>query len=549
MCNDDTHFIIDHEFIGSFESFADDLHGITWWVYNAKFEQRWIDHYLPDETVTVRDVDFAKKVKMGGMPTSLAKMAKDVDIEMDKDEQSSDWSRPILTDNQLDYAAFDSHVTWLLKKKWWDEELNDEQRRAFHIFNDAVRGTVECEESGLHLNSALHQKTVALWERKQATFLNYVNKFTPPSVIKNIGSDKQLGDFLKKELHDDLIAEWPRTATGRIQVTNSLLKSMSRQLPYPMSRWMAAVAGWRYYKKYLSTYGDTLLTRQALEGKITSRFNIAQATTGRYSSSSSNLQNVPRKPIVRRAFDSPPAGDYIMPMGDYSGIEIRVLAELSGDRQLIHDAIYDDVHSQSAAQVFGYDAEEIKGVLEEKSGKHYSLFKDMRTKAKGFTFQLTYGAGPPALSDVLRCSVDEASEAIAKWAQRYPQAYGYRDKMFDLMMQDGFLPIVSGRTVYVRKDDRSMPVAANYPIQGAAADVMYRAITRVRNRFIEADLDAYLAATVHDELLTWAHREQADDAMAQLLKGMEEGWLDVFPGTSTDNLTDYAIGTSWADKP
>lgn len=554
ICNDDVHLIIDHMFLGGLEEYIEHFVGKKWWVFNAKFEQRWFDYHRPEEDITVLDIDFAKKAKMGGSPSKLAWMAKDIGVVMDKEEQSSDWSRPQLTKGQLNYAGFDGHVTWELKKLWWDEELNDAQRKGFLVFSDAVRGTIECEDTGLLLDYGYHAKTVKLWERKQKTFLRYVEKYTPKTVISNIGSDKQLGDFLKRELHEDLIAEWPQTEkTKRLQVTNSYMRSVSRRLPYPMSRWMAAVVGYRYYKKYLSTYGETLLNKQALSGKITSRFNIAQAKTGRYSSSNSNLQNIPRKPVVRRGFYSPPAGDRLMVLADYSGIEIRVLAELSGDKQLLEDVTYGDVHAASAAQIYGHDYDYVRKVLDSK-GKDghaniYPIVKEQRSKAKGFTFQLLYGAGAGALSDVLKCSFDEASDAIQKWAQRYPDAYHYRIKMFDAMNDTGFLPVCDGRTIFVWKNDRSMPVAANYPIQGAAASVMYRAIYRVRNRFLDHGLDAYLAATVHDELLSYAHKEHAEAAMAQQLRGMEEGWLDIFPDTVTDNLTDWAVGNSWACKP
>jgi DNA polymerase I-like protein with 3'-5' exonuclease and polymerase domains len=121
--------------------------------------------------------------------------------------------------------------------------------------------------------------------------------------------------------------------------------------------------------------------------------------------------------------------------------------------------------------------------------------------------------------------------------------------MFDEMNNTGFLPVCDGRTIYVRKPDRSMPVAANYPVQAAAASVMYRAMYRVRERFVNSELDAYLAATVHDELLCYAHRTHAEQAMSQQIAGMTEGWLDIFPGTSTDNLIEYKVGTSWKDKP
>lgn len=550
ICNDDVHFIIDHEFLGPFEDFWPYMEGKKWYVYNGKFETRWCDYTLGHENAIILDVDFMAKSVMGGGQSSLALMCKrDLGISLDKTEQNSDWSNPALTKLQYDYAGFDSHVTWLLKQHW-AEKMTDGHWNGFHIFNDAVRATTEAERTGLILDSTYHNKLVRLWERKRDTFERYARKFTPPSVIANLRSDAQLAKFLTAELHSDLLKVWPRTEkTNRMQMEGQYLRTIARRLPYPFSRWMAAIVGMKYYDKYLSTYGDKLITIQNMQGKITSRFNIGQATTGRYSSSASNLQNIPRKPVVRRSFHSPKRGSDLMCLADYKGIEIRVLAELSNDSQLKHDAIYSDVHAGSAAAIYGMDIEHVLGVLENKNHKEYGLIKERRSKGKGFTFQLLYGAGAGALSNVLRCTYDEAVEAIGKWASRYPKAYDYRNKMYDEMMQTGYLPVVDGRTIYVWKSERTMPVAANYPIQGAAASVMYRAMYRTRNNFIEHDIDAVIAATVHDELLCYAHKDHAERAMTQQILGMTQGWLDVFPGSNTDNMTDYKIGTSWADKP
>jgi DNA polymerase I-like protein with 3'-5' exonuclease and polymerase domains len=550
ICNDDVHFVIDHDFLGPLSDFWPHMEGKTWYVYNAKFETRWCDVAFGHEDTIINDVDFMAKAVQGGGVSSLAIMCKrDLGVELDKAEQNSDWANPSLAQVQLDYAAFDSHVTWMLKKHW-AERMTEGHWNGFHVFNDAVRATTEAERTGLILDTAYHNKLVRMWERKQKTFVNYIRRYTPESIIPNLASNAQLGKFLSKELHPELLKVWPRTEkTKAMQMEGAYLKSVARRLPYPMNRWMAAVAGMKYYDKYLSTYGDTLITKQNLAGKVTTRFNIAQALTGRYSSSNSNLQNIPRKPVIRKGFHSPAKGTDIMCLADYKGIEVRVLAELSQDKQLIHDAIYSDVHSGSASAIYGIPIEEILGALEDHSSKDYKRFKEYRSKAKGFTFQLTYGAGAGALSEVLRCTYDEAVQAVVKWADRYPQAYNYRNLMFDQMMATGYLPVCDGRSIFVWKNERSMPVAANYPIQGAAASVMYRAMYRVRNNLISHDLDGVIAATVHDELLLYAHRDHAEAVMTQQIAGMIEGWLDIFPGTNTDNMVDYAIGTSWADKP
>ncbi len=550
LCNDDYHFIIDHDFLGPIEKFLPAMQGKKFYVYNAKFETRWSDYFAKHENTNILDVDFMMKAVLGGRPTSLSIVClQTLGYSLDKDEQASDWSSPMLTESQYDYAGFDAYVTWQIAKHW-KGRMNDGHWNGFHVLNDAVRATTEAERTGLILDAVYHSKLVRLWERKQATYERYMRRFTPPSVIANFNSTKQLAEFFTRELDDNTIKAWPRTEkTNAMQMENAFLKSLGKRLDYPFNRWVAALVGYRYYGKYLSTYGEKLITKQNLTGRITSRFNIAQAQTGRYSSSSDNLQNIPRKPVVRRSFYSPPKGTDVMLLADYKGIEVRVLAELADDKQLRHDAIYGDVHSASASLIYNQPLEEIEEILKDKKSRYYLVTKEKRSKAKGFTFQLTYGAGPGALAEVLHSSIEDAIKAVSKWAERYPRAYHYRQKMFDAMTDTGFLPVCDGRTIYVRKAERTMPVAANYPIQGAAASVMYRAMYHVRNNFVAGDLDCVIAATVHDELLSYAHRDCAEEGMAAQIAGMERGWLDIFPGTTTDNLLEWVIGTSWADKP
>ena len=114
------------------------------------------------------------------------------------------------------------------------------------------------------------------------------------------------------------------------------------------------------------------------------------------------------------------------------------------------------------------------------------------------------------------------------------------------MKSSGYLPVVSGRTIYVKRSDRTMPVASNYPIQGSAADVMYRACARVYNLLEFNGTAAWLQSTIHDELILLSTKSHSIKAKALLEEGMKEAWLDVFPNTSTDNLVEAGIGSNWA---
>ena len=152
------------------------------------------------------------------------------------------------------------------------------------------------------------------------------------------------------------------------------------------------------------------------------------------------------------------------------------------------------------------------------------------------------------MANSLRSTDKIAHEAVTRWAERYPKAYNIRYTHFDQINHDGYMRIWDGRSIYVRKADRQIPIAANYPVQGAAASVMYAAIDAVYRRLDEAELDVKMAATVHDELILTAHPSHAEAAEKVLMDGMVEGWLRVFPGTDTANLLESAIGDTWAAK-
>lgn len=545
----DKPIILDHYFCGPLTRLAPDFVGPLWIVYNAKFELRWFDDALPNQ-VDVLDVDFMAKAKLGGYVSSLDRMCqRDLKIKLSKDLQRSDWSRKELTIDQYKYAAADAVHTWKLYK-YWKDQLADHpidggayDKRTVWIQQEVVRPTIECEETGMVLDVNYHWKNVQKWKMKQALCLRTIRKYTPKSAIDNLNSDKQVSDFLLTQIGESLKRSWPRTDKKKqLSLTRDSLRPIIRQVGYPFSRWLTAFMRYRYYNKYLSTYGETLITKQQLADKIDYRLNIALAATKRYSSSNMNIQNLPRAAYVRNAF-LPPEGCEFFVTADYSGIEIRVLAELSGDKDLLRDAIYGNMHGSMAALANHIDEDEFLEKYESNP-----KWKEMRSKAKAGTFRMTYGAGAGAVSDSLNSTVQFAEDFIRKWAARYPLAYDYRNKMFDILNATGFLPMVDGSTVYLAKRDRELPKAANYPVQGAAALVMMAAMNRVwdlRNQLSHPTL-IRLCATVHDELIL-AVRDEKHIPMAKTLleRGMTQGWLDVFPNTDTTNLIEAGHGRRW----
>jgi len=546
ICGPTGSYVFDHLHCAPFNDYATLLaDACPWAVFNAGFEGRWFDYGTDGPDVVLYDVGVMSKAKLGGRPLSLADMVKrDLGkVRDNKHLQTSDWSQADLSQEQYDYGFEDAEDTYELFKLW-QKTLTKAQWDGFRVLNDAWRGTAEMEDTGMLIDERHHSRLIHMWTLRRGAAEKTLRKYTPETTIANLRSKKQLSDFIKAVLDETSLRAWPKTdKSEQLQTDRKQLRQASFRAPYPFSRWLAALMVFNRAEKYLGTYGETLLTKQKLAGRVYGRFNIAQAVTGRYSSSNPNLQNIPRNPMVRRSFIAPPKTDMVL--ADYSGIELRVLAEVSNDWQLKQDVIFGDVHAESAITLFRVPADDFKARLKAKDPRA----KEMRSKAKAFSFQLTYGAGNAALAVVLRCSDAEAGEFVEKWAERYPQAYALRYRMFDQMNATGLLPIKSGRTVFVHKNERSLPVASNYPIQGAAADVMYRAVTRMSKKVWELPFASRMLASVHDELLMLAEAGRGEELREIMVEEMRQAWLDIFPGSETANLSESAVGQSWAAKP
>lgn len=549
-------FVIDHKAVPFSTAHSAITDAATYVVFNIGFEGRWFDEQSYGDA-KLYDVAFMPKAKLGGgFNMTLAQMAlRDLKIELSKELQNSNWSAPVLTDEQYAYAASDAKVTYDLWIKWLTE-LSEEQWRGFLVFNDAWRATVEAEDTGLQLDVEYHVKLLHHWTLKRDVAERYVRKWAPKDVLDNLNSDKQLGVFFKEHILDEQSArDWPRTGkTQQMDMSREVLVSASSRLPYPMSRWIAALVIMRRANKYISTYGQKLIDSQERIGRVKARFNIAAAATGRYSSSAENLQNIPRSKKVRRSFvanaERPMdrAQPYRYVLADYSSIEVRVLAAISGDIALMKEAVFGDVHGTAAADSIGIDPDTFRKIRKDENHHLFAQYNALRSASKAITFSVTYGSGISSMARKMRTTETKAAEMMQNWAMRYPKAYHYRQIMFEKLMATGFIDVADGRTIYVFKSERTLPVAANYGIQGAAASVMYRAMYHVHRLLMKADIRCRIAATVHDEILLRCHKDDAEQAKGILENGMALGWLDIFPGTTTENLADASIGMSWADK-
>lgn len=550
LCNDDVWAVVDFFALGGFGPYAHWFDGMELVAFNAGFEWSWFEH--EGATPRVLDVAHARRSLMGGDQMSLALMLKaDLKYEMPKDEQKSNWGAPELTEAQLKYAADDALWTWKLWQHWQDElDKKPSARAAQALFDDLVPVVHEMKQTGLLLDIPRHEQLVDHWREREQMFTDTIRKFVGPDEVANIGSRAQWSDFFNALLPDDVLRVWPLTEkSGQLAITNADCRRMGAMVggEGPLAELLFAIADLFSIRQYLSNFGDKLINmaRQADDRRLHPSYNIARAVTGRFSSSQPNAQQLPRDrellgeaTSVRTSFIAP-EGKLLVSL-DYSGIELKVLALLSGDAQLLHDCIDGDLHSEVASYMVGHRIDK-----KTKDGK------EARSKAKGVSFGIIYGSGALGLSGTLKTSHERAQELIDFWADRYPKAFDLRNVMMGHASKDGYLPMTDGGYIYLgRKPD--LPKCANYPVQRAALTVMARAMIRHKAR-LDAAADAgkhlgtRMAASIHDALIDEARIDDAPEALRWMKEDMTLGYLDVFPNSPTAKLVEGGVGPSWGE--
>jgi DNA polymerase-1 len=519
-------------------------------VFNAGFEQRWFDAATGGPAagkVVCWDVGNLRRAVLGGGAFSLKKIVEyDLKIEMDKTEQASNWDANELTQEQLDYAFLDAYLTW---KLWlhWHAEADIKHMKAFHIFNDMVPAVIEMEESGIRLDVMAHAALVAIWEKHKALRIKRIRKLVPKEEVENINSNAQWGDYFAARMPDDWIAAWPRTEkTGHLSMTIETLRRLAGfSTGTPLGKLFTALHEYKTITKYVSSFGETLIgiAERAPASRIHASYNIGYAITGRFSSSGPNLQQTPRDrdllgdaTSIRSSFVAP-KGRKLVSL-DYSGIELRVLALLSGDGQLLQDMIDGDVHAEVAAFIAGRPIDKTK-----------ARDKALRQSAKGVSFGIVYGIGAHGLGVAMGATPDAAQTYIDRWEKRYPQAFGYRYEMMDEATSSRFIRCADGGTIYMGKKPE-LPKCANYNVQRAALSIMARAIARHKltldaERVVRRQRSTKLISTIHDALIDETADRDARKCLRLMEADMIAGYTDIFPGAPTARLVEGGIGQDW----
>jgi len=387
------------------------------------------------------------------------------------------------------------------------------------------------EHRGVLLDTRRLEAMSAEFEQRLAALMTEVHDLAGGEF--NINSPPQLRQVLFERL--GLPTKGVRKGKTGYSTDVDVLTRLSVLHPLP-----AKILEYRALTKLKSTYIDVLPAAvNAVTGRLHTTFNQTVAATGRLSSSDPNLQNIPIRGEhgrrIREAFVAP--GGAVLLAADYSQIELRVLAHLSGDRALLEAFRTDqDIHARTAAEVFG--------------GLPGTITPDMRRAAKVINFGIIYGMGPPRLAQELGVSVAEAQRYIAGYFDRYP---GVREYMRGIAAEGrrlGYVTTILGRRRQVpdlRSTNRAAAqaaerAAANTPIQGSAADIIKVAMVAVERRLEREGLPAALILQVHDELLLETAENEYHAVAAAVREEMERAMpLDV------PLRVEIASGRSWAE--
>jgi len=399
--------------------------------------------------------------------------------------------RSVPVEPMKEYAVEDADVTWQLKNIF-EPKLKEEglSNLASEIEMPLIRILADVERNGVILDrEALKSITASLRDDIIALEKNI---FSLAGMEFNISSPKQLGDilFIRLKLDDNARV----TATKQFNTGEEILQRIRHKHPV-----IDKVLEYRGLKKLLSTYVEALPELvDKKTGRIHTSFNQAVASTGRLSSNNPNLQNIPireeRGREIRKAFV--PADGHIFFSADYSQIELRLMAHLSGDKSMISDFLSgNDIHAATASKIFGVDIGEVT--------------REMRSRAKTANFGIIYGISSFGLSERLTIGRKEAKELIDGYFSSYPGVKTYMDESIRRARATGYVTTMFGRRRYLRDiNSRNQVVrgnaernAINAPIQGTAADIIKIAMVRIHDRLKRGKFRSKMILQVHDELI------------------------------------------------
>ena len=452
-----------------------------------------IAHYLinPDMRHTM---DMLAETYLNYQPVSITEL-------IGKKGKNQLSMRVIPIADQTEYAVEDADITFQLKQLFTGEL---ESGNVTKLFNDIelplVSVLTAMEIEGININTDfLNKLSVALTDD-----INRLEKniYEQAGEAFNIASPKQLGIVLFEKM--ELVKKPKKTKTGQYATGEDILSYLAKEHEI-----IRDIQEYRQYKKLQSTYVDALPNEvNPKTGRIHTQYMQAVAATGRLSSNNPNLQNIPirteRGKEVRKSF-IPRDENYVLLAADYSQIELRIIAALSAEENMMEAFKNgEDIHASTAAKVFNVPLDEVT--------------REQRSNAKTVNFGIVYGVSAFGLSNQTDLSRSEAKELIDTYYETYPKLKAYMSAQVDFARENGYVETVLNRRRYLKDiNSRNAMVrsgaernAVNAPIQGSAADIIKLAMINIYNRFKKEGFKSKMLLQVHDELVFDAHKDELE---------------------------------------
>lgn len=440
--------------------------------------------------------------------------------------------RDLLPGDVYEYACEDADVTLRLKNALHDELVRNDAIQLFEeVEMPLVRVLAAMELTGVRIDTETLRETSELFTLRMNKLEEEVFALAGESF--NLSSPKQVGEILFDKLKIDERAK--RTKTGQYVTSEEVLEKLR-----PRHEIVDRILNYRGLKKLTSTYVDSLPTLiNPSTGKIHTSFNQTVTSTGRLSSSNPNLQNIPVRgddgKEIRKAFIPEPGCTFFS--ADYSQIELRIMAHLSGDKHMIEAFLEgDDIHASTAAKIYHKPIGDVT--------------RDERRKAKTANFGIIYGISVFGLAERLNVPRAEAKELIDGYFATYPRVREYMDESIERARRQGYietllrrrryLPDINSRNAIVRGyAERN---AINAPIQGSAADIIKIAMVRIYNRFLSENLRSTMMLQVHDELNFSVVPEEREIVEQIVIHEMENAY-----SLSVPLKADCGWGANWLE--
>ena len=515
--------------------------GIKKILHNMKFDALVVDKY----NINIKNYDdtmlMSYSIGSGGIRHKLDTLIKyyfDHDAISFKDLIGSGKDKKTFQELPIKeagkYAAEDADMTLRLWKIFKSSVTQDKQVKIYEIIEKPLAQVImNMEKHGISIDVNKLNELSVNFKEKLKNLEKSCYKLIGEEI--NLGSPKQVGEILFDKLE---LPGGKKTSTGSWSTNAEILENLANE-GYDFPK---ALLEWRALSKLKTTYTDTLPTYLNIKtNRIHSSFAMATTSTGRLASSDPNLQNIPIRSdngrMIRKAF-IPEKGNVLI-SSDYSQIELRLIAHIADERNLINAFLDEiDIHSSTASEVFNIPLND--------------MTPDIRRNAKAINFGIIYGISAFGLAKQLNISRTEASEFIKAYFKKYPSIRDYMDETKKYANENGYVKTLLGRKCLVEEINSKNAAtrsfmeraAINAPIQGSAADIIKRAMIILGNHKNLAKLETKMLLQVHDELIFETKKENCKESMRIIKKEMESANLPIL-NLNVPLIADTNFGNNW----